>query len=162
MQIIWRALITYLDNTLRSGKSVNVKKFGAFAFDIVTELPKISQRQIRADSDMNTEREERKHIHKLRYLNFWQPKCIRTLRKADFFVFYDLLDLASWSTPSSRSTSTVTRARRRSHPLAVRSRFSSRVSRRSTRTPCQLPALARWEWRWSVTPLISFTRRSRT
>lgn len=44
MQIIWRALITYLDNTLRSGKSVNVKKFGAFAFDIVTELPKISQR----------------------------------------------------------------------------------------------------------------------
>ena len=70
MQIIWRALITYLDNTLRAGKSVNVKKFGAFAFDIVTELPKISQRQIRADSDMNLEREERKHIHKLRYLNF--------------------------------------------------------------------------------------------
>jgi len=65
MQIIWRALITYLDNTLRQGKSVNVKKFGAFTFDINTELPKISQRQIRADSDMNNEREERKHIHKL-------------------------------------------------------------------------------------------------
>ena len=62
-------MITYLDNTLRSGKSINVKNFGAFTFDIVTDLPKISQRQIRADSDMNNEREERKHVHKLRYLN---------------------------------------------------------------------------------------------
>ena len=62
-------MITYLDNTLRSGKSINVKNFGAFTFDIVTDLPKISQRQIRADSDMNMEREERKHVHKLRYLN---------------------------------------------------------------------------------------------
>ena len=62
-------MITYLDNTLRSGKSINVKNFGAFTFDIVTDLPKISQRQIRADSDMNHEREERKHVHKLRYLN---------------------------------------------------------------------------------------------
>jgi len=59
-------MITYLDNTLRSGKSINVKNFGAFTFDIVTDLPKISQRQIRADSDMNYEREERKHVHKLR------------------------------------------------------------------------------------------------
>ena len=42
MQIIWRALITYLDNQLRAGKSVNIKKFGAFMFDIQTELPKIS------------------------------------------------------------------------------------------------------------------------
>ena len=66
MQIIWRALITYLDNQLRQGKSVNIKKFGAFMFDIQTELPKISQRCIRADSDMEADREERKHIHKLR------------------------------------------------------------------------------------------------
>jgi hypothetical protein len=44
MQIIWRALITYVDNKLRAGQSVNMKKFGAFTFDIQTELPKISQR----------------------------------------------------------------------------------------------------------------------
>ena len=39
MQIIWRALITYVDNKLRAGQSVNMKKFGAFTFDI---LPRTS------------------------------------------------------------------------------------------------------------------------
>lgn len=34
MLIIWRALITYLDNNLRKGVSVNIKKFGSFTFDI--------------------------------------------------------------------------------------------------------------------------------
>jgi nucleoid DNA-binding protein len=41
MLIIWRGLVTYLDNNLREGKSVNIRKFGAFSFDIETELPKI-------------------------------------------------------------------------------------------------------------------------
>ena len=44
MLIIWRGFVTYLDNNLRQGKSVNVRKFGAFTFDIETELPKISSR----------------------------------------------------------------------------------------------------------------------
>ncbi len=70
MQIIWRALITYVDNKLRAGQSVNIKKFGAFTYDIETELPKISRRQITATSDMMAERQDRKHVHKLRYLNF--------------------------------------------------------------------------------------------
>lgn len=43
-----------------------MKKFGAFTFDIQTELPKISRRQITAESDILSERQERKHIHKLR------------------------------------------------------------------------------------------------
>lgn len=66
MQIIWRALITYLDNKLRTGQSVNIKKFGAFTFDITTDLPNIARRQITADSNMGTEREVRKHVHHLR------------------------------------------------------------------------------------------------
>lgn len=66
MQIIWRALITYLDKNLREGKSINMKKFGAFTFDIETELPKISRRQIHADSDIGRDRDERKHVHKIR------------------------------------------------------------------------------------------------
>lgn len=66
MQIIWRALITYLDNNLRQGRSVNMKKFGAFTFDISTDLPRISRRQITADSDMAKDRSDRKHIHTLR------------------------------------------------------------------------------------------------
>ena len=68
MQIIWRALITYLNNTLKAGKSVNIKKFGAFTFDIQTELPKISQRRITAESSRDADVKERKHIHKLRYV----------------------------------------------------------------------------------------------
>jgi nucleoid DNA-binding protein len=46
MLIIWRGLVTYLDNNLRQGKSVNIRKFGAFTFDIDTDLPKISTRTI--------------------------------------------------------------------------------------------------------------------
>ena len=66
MQIIWRALITYLDNNLRQGRSVNMKKFGAFTFDISTDLPRIARRQITAESDMAKDRSDRKHVHTLR------------------------------------------------------------------------------------------------
>lgn len=67
MQIIWKALITYVDNKLRAGQGINLKKFGAFTFDIVTDLPNISRRQISASSDINTDRAGRKHVHHLRY-----------------------------------------------------------------------------------------------
>jgi len=43
-----------------------MKKFGAFTFDIETDLPRIARRQITAESDMALERSQRKHIHKLR------------------------------------------------------------------------------------------------
>jgi hypothetical protein len=42
MLIVWRGLVTYLDQQLRQGKSVNIKRFGAFTFDIDTDLPKIA------------------------------------------------------------------------------------------------------------------------
>jgi nucleoid DNA-binding protein len=63
MLIVWRGLVTYLDNNLRQGKSVNIRKFGAFTFDIDTELPKISQRIINPHTDFSTQKAERKHIH---------------------------------------------------------------------------------------------------
>jgi nucleoid DNA-binding protein len=66
MLIIWKALVTYLDNNLRQGKSVNIRNFGAFTFDIETELPKISRREINPDVDIGNQRSERKHIHHLR------------------------------------------------------------------------------------------------
>ena len=66
MLIIWRALVTYLDNRLRAGQGVNIRKFGAFTFDIQTELPKISTRHITAESDINSDRQKRKHVHHLR------------------------------------------------------------------------------------------------
>lgn len=66
MLIIWRGLVTYLDNTLRSGHSVNIRKFGAFTFDVDTELPKICNRKISLENDIDTQRMERKHIHHLK------------------------------------------------------------------------------------------------
>jgi hypothetical protein len=63
MLIVWRGFVTYLDNNLRQGKSVNIRKFGAFTFDIETDLPKISSRQISATVDLATVRAERAHIH---------------------------------------------------------------------------------------------------
>lgn len=66
MLIIWKALVTYLDKNLREGKSVNIRRFGAFTYDIETELPKISRREINPDVDISSQRAERKHIHHLR------------------------------------------------------------------------------------------------
>ena len=43
MMIVWRGLITYLDQNLRQGKGVYVKNFGAFNFDITTDLPNIAR-----------------------------------------------------------------------------------------------------------------------
>lgn len=69
MLIIWRGLVTYLDNQLRAGKSVNIKRFGAFTFDIDTELPKIARDVFGtgpASKDLTDARQERKHIHHLK------------------------------------------------------------------------------------------------
>lgn len=66
MLIVWKALTTYLDENLRKGKSVNIRNFGAFTFDISTELPKISRREINPETDIFSQRAERKHVHTLR------------------------------------------------------------------------------------------------
>lgn len=66
MVIIWKALIEYLNNNIRAGRSVNIKKFGAFTFNVQTELPKIAQRSISPKVDIFTQRQERKNIHHLK------------------------------------------------------------------------------------------------
>ena len=68
MLIIWRALVTYLDNKLRAGQSVNIRKFGTFTFDIQTDLPRIATRQISPTSELGKDRKTRKHVHKVRYV----------------------------------------------------------------------------------------------
>ena len=52
MMIIWKALIEYLNNNLREGRSVNIKKFGAFTFDIDTDLPRIASKQINPNVEL--------------------------------------------------------------------------------------------------------------
>jgi len=42
MLIMWKALAQYVEEMLQAGKNVNIKNFGAFAYQIKTELPKIA------------------------------------------------------------------------------------------------------------------------
>ena len=56
-----------MDDQLRAGRSVNIRKFGAFVYDIETELPKISYgRSVNINHDVHTERAQRKHVHHLK------------------------------------------------------------------------------------------------
>ena len=66
LMIIWKALIEYLNNNLRSGKSVYIKKFGSFTFDIESELPKIASKAMSHASDLDDQRLTRKHIHNVK------------------------------------------------------------------------------------------------
>ena len=66
MLIIWKALVEYLNENLRAGKSVNIKKFGAFTFDINTDLPRIATKQVNPSVDLDDQRLDRKHVHKVR------------------------------------------------------------------------------------------------
>lgn len=66
MLIIWKSLCEYLSNNIRAGRSVNIKKFGAFTFDMTTELPKIATRCISPKVDLATVRMERKNVHHLK------------------------------------------------------------------------------------------------
>jgi nucleoid DNA-binding protein len=66
MLIIWKALVEYLNENLRAGKSVNIKKFGAFTFDINTDLPRIATKQINPSIDLDDQRLDRKHLHQVR------------------------------------------------------------------------------------------------
>ena len=65
LMIMWRALCNYLEEKLRSGKNVNIRGFGAFAFSIKTELPRIASRTINPSDKIDHQRKERKHIHKI-------------------------------------------------------------------------------------------------
>ena len=49
-----------------AGRSVNVKNFGAFTYDVTTELPKIASRNASPKIDLFTQRIERKNIHHMK------------------------------------------------------------------------------------------------
>lgn len=66
MMIIWKSMIEYLNNNLRAGRSVNIKGFGSFTFDIDTELPRIATKMINPKTDLEDQRLSRKHIHRVK------------------------------------------------------------------------------------------------
>lgn len=64
--IIWKSFIEYIQEHLQAGRSINVKNFGCFTFNVQTELPKIADRNISPKMDIFTKRTERKNIHHLK------------------------------------------------------------------------------------------------
>jgi nucleoid DNA-binding protein len=91
MIIIWKALIEYLSNNLRAGRSVNIKRFGSFTFDIETELPRIATKSMSMTAtnnfDLEDQRLDRKHVHKVRPCfvvdEFLQPHLIHYAGKEE-------------------------------------------------------------------------------
>ena len=47
-------------------QSVNIKGFGAFTFDIATDLPRIATKNIDPSKEIEDQRMERKHLHAIR------------------------------------------------------------------------------------------------
>lgn len=66
MMIIWKALIEYLGENLRAGRSINIKRFGSFTFDIASELPRIATKSMNPNLELEDQRLDRKHTHKVR------------------------------------------------------------------------------------------------
>lgn len=62
MHIIWKCTVEYLNEQLRAGKGVNIPGFGAFAFDVETELPRTANLNP-AKGEIEEQRLDRKHIH---------------------------------------------------------------------------------------------------
>lgn len=66
MLIIWKGFIEYLGNNLKAGKSVYIKRFGTFTFDIESNLPKIASKSLSPAFDLEDQRLDRKHVHKVK------------------------------------------------------------------------------------------------
>jgi len=65
--VIFKSLSEYIKENLASGKSVNVKGFGAFSFEIDSSHVEPAQfSQIDFKKQLDEQRAERKHVHKMR------------------------------------------------------------------------------------------------
>lgn len=65
--IIWKSLISYVRENLAAGKSINIKRFGAFTFDIATDPPKIAMKSgNQPNLDLHEQRLDRKNVHHCR------------------------------------------------------------------------------------------------
>jgi nucleoid DNA-binding protein len=63
MLLIWKATIEYVKENLIQGKGVNIVGFGAFTFDIQTDLPRLGAINP-LQGEIYEQRLERKHLHK--------------------------------------------------------------------------------------------------
>jgi hypothetical protein len=65
--IIFKAMAEYIKENLSSGKSVNIRGFGAFSFEVVSETVKPAIfTTVDFKKDLDEQRAERMHVHKTR------------------------------------------------------------------------------------------------
>ena len=62
--IIWKSTVEYLQEKLLEGKGINLRGFGAFTFDVTTDMPRTHT--INPEFEIADQRMERKHLHKNR------------------------------------------------------------------------------------------------
>ena len=82
MLIIWRSFGEYLREKIYDGKGINIKNFGAFTFEVSSELPKLGLEFNKAKlTSVKEMLVEKKTTHKLRPCFVVDPKLKRILSK---------------------------------------------------------------------------------
>lgn len=67
MHIVMNATGQYIKEKMQDGKGVNMPNFGAFTFEVFSDSVKPAQFSgFDITKDLNEQRENRKHIHKIR------------------------------------------------------------------------------------------------
>jgi hypothetical protein len=73
--IILKATREYIQECMTSGKGVNVRNFGAFTFELESSIVKPAQQVVfDLSKELEDQREERKHVHKVRPCFVPDPK----------------------------------------------------------------------------------------
>lgn len=82
MLIIWRAFCEYLGEKTNEGKGINIKNFGAFTFEVQTELPKLGLEYGKAmEKSFKELLTEKKTTYKMRPCFVVDPKLKKVLTR---------------------------------------------------------------------------------
>lgn len=66
--IVLKATAEYIQEKMHDGKGVSLKEFGAFTFEVISDTVQPAQfSNFDVTKDLHQQRNERKHIHKIRF-----------------------------------------------------------------------------------------------
>ena len=86
--MIWKCTIEYLREKLSQGQGINIPGFGAFTFDVQTELPRLASLNP-SQGRIEDQRLERKHIHRNRPVFVVDPKLQSALLRCQLKLQLD-------------------------------------------------------------------------
>jgi hypothetical protein len=80
--IILKATREYIQEMMLNGKGINVRGFGAFTFEVISSIVKPAQQVVfDLQKELDDQREERKHVHKVRPCFVPDPKLRMVLER---------------------------------------------------------------------------------